>query len=140
MRGNSYYAGDGDRRIATRSRALENWRAVVPITLVDVVGSAIVALWLVYQPSVIERSMALDFATTYSAATATSQEVNRLLKGNRLDVKVRQPGPSDHDRYILIGCEPAFSLLVEGGYFSGRCITGIDSFSKLVASLGGPVS
>ena len=151
MRPNSCDTG-GDARITTRSGTLENWRAVVPITLLDVVGSAMVALWLVYQPSVIDKSMALDLAAPYSLGAATSQDVDRSLKGNRLDVRLRRPvgapidspaqgqhGQSDHDRHIRIGCDPAFSPLVEGGYFSGRCITGIDS-AKPVASLRGAVS
>jgi len=33
-----------------------------------------------------------------------------------------------------------FSLLVKGGYFSGRCITGIDLFLNRVASLRGSAS
>ena len=154
MRGNGYDTGR-DGRIATRSGTRKTWRTLVPITMLDVVGSAVVALWLVYQPSIIDKSMALDLDAPYSLDAATSQDVNRSLKGNRLDVKPRQPagigvpidppaqgrhGRSDHDRHIRIGCDPAFSPLVDDRYFSGRCVTGIDSAVKLVASLRGGVS
>jgi len=155
MRGNGYDTGGGDRRVTRRPGTAGKWCAIVPITLVDVVGSAVVALSLVNHPSVIDKSMASDLAAPYSVGAATSQAVNRSLKGNRLDMKPRQPagvgapidspaqeqrGLSDHDRYIRIGCDPAFSRLVEHRYFSGRCITGIESAAKLVASLRGPAS
>jgi len=109
------------------------------------IGSAVIATWLVFVPFLIGTSVASGMAGTahsYTPAALGSVESNKTLKGDRLfsahikagnrDAEPAKADATKSRRKIPVGCEAAFSKLVASANFTVRCVTSVDTLKSAV--------
>jgi hypothetical protein len=110
--------------------AIANAEHKILKTVVFVLASAIVVLWMAYlmevaltKPNFVTQHLTLSETVDRSHKGDRLTIVNFDDKGNNLLEQINKPLSERRAERIPVGCEPAFSTLVKVGNFSRRCLS-----------------
>lgn len=120
------------RRPRSYARALRHEHESILSTVLYVIASAIIVLWLAYLSSV--TGTILSKLNIMPEHISYNDSVNRLNKTDRVPmvsfndrwnafVTGGKPDAAQRTGRVPDGCETAFSGLVKVGNFSSRCVT-----------------
>jgi hypothetical protein len=127
-----------------RTASREDHHRRILLTFAYTLAAATIAVWFASLST--NTGSILTTPNIVPQHLTTRGFVNRLHKGDRLGAAkfsdrwhgiattAKSPQPRKALRRTPVGCEPPFSRLANIGNISGRCVTSLDSSTKLAAA------